>query len=140
MQNVLAIVTLFSFVIQRVIEVFDEPLDRVTLWWLGAAEEDPKFARRKKTLATLVAIALGVLAAWLGDLELLKSVGYGRGGWADHLISGFALGSGTDGVNSFLKYVNYAKARQEVAFRKDAAEALQSESFRRLSSEKDRGP
>lgn len=100
-----AIVTAFGpafaagFAVQRALEIAD-PL----LSLLG-----DRFAQYKGTFIALLSIALGLTFAWLSPLSVLAPLGIKDAGLVDVLITGFVISAGTEGINSILKFLGYAK-------------------------------
>jgi len=98
-----------GFAVQRLIEICDGIFD-------FALKKDPT---RKKFWTAFVATLVGCLISALGKLDVVGAVAGGgptldlNADWyvttAHVLVTGLAIGGGTDGINSVLKYANYAK-------------------------------
>jgi len=101
--NTTTVVFGVAFAVQRLLDIFDDPLSR--LW--------PRPAN-KKVAAAVIASLIGIAATWVGGLTLIYKeyphFDQGLGAWLINLlVMGLAMGAGTEGVNSVLKFAQYSK-------------------------------
>src|SRR5436309_2235244 len=98
-----------GFAVQRVIEIIDYPLE-----WMCRGN-----LKLKKFSSATIATVLGCLISLLAKIDVLGAV-VGSGVTLDRsaavctltvhvAVTGLSIGSGTEGVNSMLKYASYAK-------------------------------
>lgn len=96
-----------GFAVQRVIEIVDGILDGVAsllekVFWKKDAW--------KKLLAGLLATGCGLAFAGIGGIRIVKYLTSDPvDGTVDLVITALAIGGGTEGVNSVLKYASGAK-------------------------------
>lgn len=109
-----------GFAIQRLAEVLDGPISRVAQGDLD----------KKKTYMAWATVVVGLAtAAWL-DLGIVAAVsGKTLTGWnvfADRIVSGLIISAGTEGFNTILKFLGYAKEAKKAdsASKKESAPAL----------------
>jgi hypothetical protein len=96
-----AIILGAAFAVQRVVEICDPVL--------------PTNPVHKKTLSAVVTAALGCAISGFGSLSVF-------GSWSDAtpphwlavIVTGLAIGAGTEGVNSVLKYAQYSKDEKKL--------------------------
>ncbi len=67
-----------------------------------------------------IALVLGLLFSWLAGLRILASLGVssdttGMGTVVDIVVTGLIISGGTEGVNSIVKFLGYAKENQKEA-------------------------
>jgi len=96
-----------AFAIQQTIEVIDSMV--VALF---DTDKDPAKASIKKMILKLCSVALGIFAATVMKIDVLKDVTSIAAEWHPW-ISAIALAGGTEGVNSVLKYIGYAKENKK---------------------------
>ena len=106
-----AIVFIAGFAIQQALQI----IDPIVVWLIhgikkstndlpgGMSEGD-----FKKAIMALLSFGLGAVGVWLTGIRLLKLLGdYSDPG--DFLITALVLGSGTEAVNTVIKYLGYVK-------------------------------
>jgi hypothetical protein len=96
-----------AFAIQQVVETVDVLVTAV----LGN-DTDLKAAGPKKALLKLLALALGIFGATIIGVDLLSGTTGIEARWHPW-ITAIALAGGTEGVNSVLKYLGYAKENKK---------------------------
>jgi hypothetical protein len=109
-----------GFAVQRITEILD-PL-------LAAVSGDD--VKRKGFFTALVTFVIGYSAAWALDIRVVEHIAT-HSPWTktnyeiDKLVAGLIISAGTEGVNSVLKFVGYAKEKQkaEAAEKKETAGA-----------------
>jgi hypothetical protein len=123
LSNGVAVVFAVGFAVQRIIEFLD-PLFTST---------DPG---RKRVITGIIATFLGLIATAFGHLSVFATApSSGTPDWFTNLIvTGFAIGAGTDGINSVLKYAQYSKTEKSEDV-KGAASGLRSPGNVRISSD-----
>jgi len=92
-----------AFVIQQIIEIVDSFASA-----FFDADKDPEKAGKKKAVLKLCSLACGTFAAKVLKLDVLSGVTLVPFEW-HWFISAFAFAGGTEGVNSVVKYLGYAK-------------------------------
>ena len=103
-----------AFAIQQIIEILDS-ISSVVF----DTDKQPELVGKKKLLLKLCSLGLGIFAAAAMNIDVLAGVTAIASQW--HLpISAVALAGGTEGVNSVLKYLGYAKENKK----NDAASKL----------------
>lgn len=139
MEKVSILMFLSAFAIQRLIELVDEPLNKLVSVTLNEKDNMSvtSFTSRKKTLSTLLSVMLGAAVAFSADMGLLQTFELvSKTSFADKIFSGLVMGSGTEAVNSVLKYVRYAKDERGAMARRTSAASdsltVDPDSFRRL--------
>ncbi len=98
-----------AFVSAFAIQQFLEILDQVILFW---ASDDPRshYQKHKKGILGLASLIIGTGVAFWTDLKMLSTLGAnGVGYWPDHIITGVFISAGTEGFNSIVKFLGYAK-------------------------------
>ena len=141
-----AIVFIAGFAIQQALQI----IDPIVVWIIqgvkksrstndlpgGMSEGD-----FKKAIMALLSFGMGAVGVWLTGIRLLKLLGdYSDPG--DFLITALVLGSGTEAVNTVIKYLGYVKdarkppAEVEIAVVPPSASVQKSTTFRFGSSVK----
>jgi hypothetical protein len=115
-----------GFAVQQLLEI----LDQIFLAPLFSSTEA---AKNKKMIYSLISLVIGlVLAGTVPNLDVLKillGTGYSAGYFVpDVIITGLVISAGTEGVNSILKFLGYAKADKQAAAAKSQQEATASAS------------
>ncbi len=90
-----------GFAVQRLLEVVDTLFVR-----FGS---DSTFTRSKPAIMATLSLALGVLLTILAPLQVLAPLGLDNAQWADFLVTALMISAGTEGVNSIIKFLEYAK-------------------------------
>jgi hypothetical protein len=105
-----ALAPLFAagFAVQQLLEIITSFFD---------LDPNSKFQKYKKPILGIVALGLGCALssqlADLGVLHTLKEVKFDQSKWLfnglDFLVTALVISAGTEGVNSILKFLKYAK-------------------------------
>lgn len=109
-----ALVFLTGFAIQQVLQMLD-PLVNLLLFRADSSSPRSPFAAAnttddlKKTIMTMLAAVLGGLAAWWTGIRLIVLLLPNADSIGDFFVTALVLGSGTDAVNSVVKYLGYVK-------------------------------
>jgi hypothetical protein len=103
-----------AFAIQQSVDIIDS-IAAVLL----DTDKNPGRAGIKKLVLKLVSLVLGVLSARILKVDVLNGVAAIPDQW-HWLITSIALAGGTEGVNSVVKYLGYAKENKKI----DAAAKL----------------
>ena len=112
-----------GFAIQRLLEIFDAILlERfISKEW-------------KKLVLALISLAIGFFLAYGVGLRVLLPLGLPNVGyWLDTIITALIISAGTEGFNSILKFLGYAKENKKNVAQvteKAAAEASDTEALR----------
>lgn len=115
LSNGTTIVVAAGFAVQRFLEIFDGPISKS---WPDPAD--------KKFWSALIASAMGFLIAHFGQLSVLFATSGDDGQRVvGVVVTGLAIGAGTEGVNSLLKAAQYSKdAKRDAAKASTPAEAI----------------
>src|SRR6185436_16305497 len=118
LQQVVAIVFIIGFAIQQALQILD-PLVMAGISKyknsrpskdLPGGMSDADF---KKALMALLSFALGMIATALSGVRLIYYVKPQWGGAADFLVTSLVMGTGTEAVNTVLKFMGYVKDAQK---------------------------
>jgi hypothetical protein len=94
-----------GFAVQRLLEIADPLICAI----LGS---QPARANAKRVLLTSLSLVAGLAIALGAGLRVLKPLGVatnGVGNWIDVLSTALVISAGTEGINSILKFLGYAK-------------------------------
>ena len=116
MDQILAIVTITSFAIQRVLEIIDPLITRLL--------KNPK--NTKRAVMALLATGLGgIVVGVMDDLTLLGLIQEAwKRTWLDKAISALVIGAGTEGLNIVTKYLDYLKKARKAMLSNVAVEII----------------
>jgi hypothetical protein len=99
--------------LQRLLEILDGPLERL----VGQLRKDrtPDQSRSlKRLLYNLIAVGVGIALAAVFRLRVLRALGTSEGnGWLDIIVTGFIVSTGTEGINSIVKFLGYKKEEKK---------------------------
>jgi hypothetical protein len=95
-----------GFAIQRLLEILDPVF------------EMQRVKESKKMILGLVSLAVGLLLAFGIELRVLQPLGVVSSDYLDALVTGLIISAGSEGFNSILKFLGYAKEGKKA----DAAE------------------
>lgn len=103
-----------GFAVQQLLEIVDPVLDVVI----------PK--NLKKAILGLVALGIGLVVAYGAKVRVLGPLGVGDAGSWDPIVTGIIVSAGTQGFNSIMKFLGYAKENKkaEVSERRAATSDL----------------
>ncbi len=101
---ILALAPAFAagFAIQHLLEVLDPILFKHI-----------KPPRQKKMVLGLISLILGLVLAYGGGLRVLQPLGFTGSEIYDLLVTGLVISSGTEGVNSLVKFLGYTKENKK---------------------------
>lgn len=70
---------------------------------------------RKRMCCNVLAGVIGLALAWAFDLQVLRALGAEADPqkWLDVLVTGFIISSGTEGINSIVKFLGYKKEEKK---------------------------
>lgn len=121
-----AIVFLAGFAIQQLLQILDP--------WIIIGINKIKAARAendlpggmadvdfKKAAIALISFLLGAIAVQLSDIRLLALINSDYAGAGDFLVSALVLGTGTEAVNTVIKFLGYAKDAKKLSKSIDVA-------------------
>ncbi len=111
---VLALAPAFTagFALQQLLEVLDPIMVKLI--------SSPK---QKKLVLGLISLIVGLVLALGGGLRVLQPLGFAGSEAYDVLVTGLVISAGTEGVNSILKFLGYAKDNQKAQSARQAAQA-----------------
>jgi hypothetical protein len=92
-----------GFALQKLLEIFDPLVERLV-------KNDEK---AKKMFLGLVSLAAGLALAFGAGIRVLVHLGYSGSDVWDALITALIVSAGTEGINSIMKYLGYAKENKK---------------------------
>ncbi len=98
-----------GFAIQQLLEILDPLIEKFAKDW-------------KKIFLGLVSLTFGLILAFGAGIRVLAPLGYAGFDLWDALITALIVSAGTEGINSIMKYLGYAKDNK-----KDEGERLRGE-------------
>jgi hypothetical protein len=107
-ERAIATIGLAGFAVQRSLEILDAPID---LWSKkkaadGTATVDPV---TKKIWTAAISFVIGLLIGCVPELRVLQYVYQGVNWIVDQIVTGLIISAGTEGANSIIKFLTYAK-------------------------------
>lgn len=90
-----------GFAVQRLLEIVDS--------WLIHFGEGSIFVRAKPTILATLSLVTGLLLTTVAPLRVLEPLGATNAVWADMLVTALVISAGTEGFNSIVKFLEYAK-------------------------------
>jgi uncharacterized protein YacL len=105
-----------GFAIQRLLEILDPLFEKI------------KFVTEyKKVVFGLLSLISGLLLAIFAGLRILAPLGMNVTALLDIIVTALVVSAGTDGINSFLKWLGYNKEEQKyVATQKEQGASPQA--------------
>ncbi len=103
--SALALVSLGGFALQQGLQIVDPLVTIVSRLLPGNLDETAK----KRFSMGLLSLAFGLIISFIGNIKVFSLIGVSISGPMDVLLSALVLSAGTEGANSFQKYVNYVK-------------------------------
>jgi hypothetical protein len=100
-----------GFAVQRFLEVIDPLL----VEFFGQ--------KKKKIVLGIASVLVGLVLAFGAKLSVLKPFGIEGAGVFDRVITGLVISVGSEGLNSILKFLGYAKEERKAAAMGRAAAA-----------------
>jgi hypothetical protein len=89
-----------GFAVQQLLELADPVLDKIPKDW-------------KKPLLSLIALGIGLALAIGAHLQVLAPLGVDVDNAWDDLVTGIFISGGTQGFNSLMKFLGYAKDKKK---------------------------
>lgn len=89
-----------GFALQQLLEILDPLIEKIT-------------KENKKMLLALVSLVFGLALAFLAGIRVLVHLGYTGPQMWDAIITGLIVSAGTEGINSIMKYLGYAKENKK---------------------------
>jgi hypothetical protein len=102
-----------GFAIQRLMELLDPLVNMVCRIDEAAKKENDK--DRKMVVLGGIGLVVGALSAWQLDLRILAPLGVTGHGFVDGAATAVFISAGTEGFNSLLKFLDYAKENKKGA-------------------------
>jgi len=96
-----------GFAVQRLLEILDPVLEKVQL-----------FTDYKKITLAVISLIVGLALAFGVGLRVLRPLGAADSDLLDAVVTALIVSAGTEGFNSIMKFLGYAKEEKKV----DAAE------------------
>lgn len=110
-----------SVAIQKLIEIIDGLLEWAMSWRKVAKDDRPG---RKRLVTGLLSVGIAfAFSAPYDYIRILKHLGTGAPAALDVIVTALVIGGGTEGINSILKMLGYAK-EQRKAEAGEASEAV----------------
>lgn len=100
-----------GFAVQRLLELLDPMIDAVA--WIK---------KNKKILLGLVSVVVGLILAFSAGLRVLRPLGFGGLDVIDGLVTALIISAGTEGFNSIMKFLGYAKEDKKNSAATNAAD------------------
>ncbi|MBI3538534.1 MAG: hypothetical protein HY070_13375 [Chloroflexi bacterium] len=88
--------------VQRALDVIDPLLTRIFPGQVRASA------------LSLLSLVAGILFALFGSLRVLMPLGYAGAEWVDVGVTALVISSGTEGFNSIIKFLGYAKQTKKI--------------------------
>ena len=103
-----------GFAVQRLLEILDPILDNNTF-----------FKNNKKMILAIVSLIVGLALALGAGLRVLRPLGITSADLVDIVVTALIVSAGTEGFNSIMKFLGYAKEgkKADVAPKKYPADA-----------------
>ena len=111
--------------IQRLLEILDPALGAL----IARLPFDDKTANadRKKITLGIISIVVGMALAFLAGLRVLAPLGVTVDPLVDMFVAGLVVSGGTEGVNSIMKFLGYAKESKKADAAAKIADAPQND-------------
>ncbi len=94
-----------GFALQRLMELLNPLWDQFG--------KNAMFDRKREWFMNAFSLMGGLVLAFGVPLTVLGPLGYASGSLADRLITALVISAGTEGVNTILKFLGYAKAEKK---------------------------
>jgi len=88
-----------GFAVQQLIEILSPVVDKIRT--------------NKKEILGLASLVIGLILAWGAGLRVLQPMGVYTAKLVDVMISGLIISAGTEGINSIMKFLGYAKENKK---------------------------
>ena len=69
----------------------------------------------KKLYIKVVATIVGAVFVYFSHMKVLGALGYDVSGWVDYPLGALIVGGGTEGINSIMKFLGYAKEDKKLS-------------------------
>jgi hypothetical protein len=105
-----------GFAIQRLLEILDS--------WIVSSTRNPYLTNYKKAILATISLAAGFYFSFGANLHVLQPLGITDAPIIDRIVTAFVVSAGTEGFNSIMKFLGYAKENKkaEAAQGKDMAD------------------
>ena len=100
-----------GFAFQQLLELLDPLASRIVS------------GDNKKLALGSVSLILGLLLAFSAGLRVLQPLGFAGPDWLDAIITGVIISAGTEGFNSIMKFLGYAKENKKKEVREETGSA-----------------
>jgi len=101
-----------GFAIQRLMEILDPIIDKKKF-----------FQDYKKAILGVVSLIVGLILAFGIGLRVLQPLGVENARFLDAIVTAFVISAGTEGFNSIMKFLGYAKEDKKVEASEKKAKA-----------------
>jgi len=117
-----------GFAVQQALQIIDPLVSKPQM--IGK----PDGANLKRAIMGLISLTLGVLIAYLGNVEVIQPLSKAADsgsltlpGWLGISVNALIISAGTEGFNSIMKFLSYQKeaAKSDAAVKKADAAAKQ---------------
>jgi hypothetical protein len=92
-----------GFAIQRLLEILDSALDKVEF-----------VKNNKKMTLSVISLIIGFILAFWGGLRVLQPLGFLNSDFLDVIVTALVISAGTEGFNSVMKFLGYAKQEKKL--------------------------
>lgn len=97
-----------GFALQRMLEILGGGIDVLPFI------DQTQWTKWKPTILGTIAFTIGILTSWTLGLQVLAPLGLAnRSEVFEVLVTGLVISAGTEGLNSILKFLGYAKEGQK---------------------------
>jgi hypothetical protein len=104
-----------GFAVQRLLEILDS--------WIVGSTDKPYLTTYKKAILATISLAAGFYFSFGAGLRVLKPLGITNNDAIDGIVTALVVSAGTEGFNSIMKFLGYAKENKkaEAADKKSTA-------------------
>jgi hypothetical protein len=91
-----------GFALQQLLALLEPFLDKVEL-----------IKKNKKLILGLLSLAFGLVLAFVAELRILQPLGVDTAKFWDGIVTALVISAGTEGFNSIMKFLGYAKENKK---------------------------
>jgi len=88
-----------GFAVQQLIEILSPVVDKIK--------------SKKKEILGLASLVIGLVLAWGTGIRVLQPLGVDTAAVVDVVVTGLIISAGTEGINSIMKFLGYAKEKKQ---------------------------
>src|SRR4051812_41787273 len=90
-----------GFAVQRLLEILDS--------WIVGSTGNPYLTTYKKAILATISLIAGFALSFGAKLHVLQPLGITDADILDGIVTAFVVSAGTEGFNSIMKFLGYAK-------------------------------